>query len=97
MAKKAESWKAYNQAAVTQLIIEKLPELARAIAEPLAKTEKIVVINSGGESAGASKITKDVTNVIAQLPPVIEALSGIKLEDLVTKLPKLGDPNEKQE
>jgi len=97
MAKKAESWKAYNQAAVTQLIIEKLPELARAIAEPLAKTEKIVVINSGGESAGASKITKDVTNVIAQLPPVIEALSGIKLEDLVSKLPKLGDPNEKQE
>lgn len=97
MAKKAESWKAYNQAAVTQLIIEKLPELARAIAEPLAKTEKIVVINSGGESAGASKITKDVTNVIAQLPPVIEALSGIKLEDLVSKLPKLGGRNEKQE
>ena len=90
MAKKAESWKAYNQAAVTQLIIEKLPELARAIAEPLSKTEKIIVINSGGDSAGASKITKDVTNIIAQLPPVIEALCGLKLEDLVAKLPKLG-------
>ncbi|MEE9912255.1 MAG: flotillin family protein [Deltaproteobacteria bacterium] len=89
MAKKAESWKAYNQAAVTQLIIEKLPELARAIAEPLAKTEKIIVINQGGDSAGASKITKDVTNIIAQLPPVIEALSGIRIEDLVAKLPKI--------
>ncbi|HLZ17981.1 MAG TPA: flotillin domain-containing protein, partial [Smithellaceae bacterium] len=89
MAKKAESWKAYNQAAVTQLIIEKLPELARAIAEPLSKTEKIVVVNAGGDSAGASKITKDVTNIIAQLPPVIEALSGIKLEDLVSKVSKI--------
>ncbi|MBN1665125.1 MAG: flotillin family protein [Deltaproteobacteria bacterium] len=97
MAKKAESWKAYNQAAVTQLIIEKLPELARAIAEPLAKTEKIIVISQGGDSAGASKITQDVTNVIAQLPPVVEALTGMKLEDLVGKLPKLGGEAKKTE
>ena len=46
-------------------------------------------------SAGASKITKDVTNIIAQLPPVIEALSGIKLEDLVAKLPKLAGEDKK--
>lgn len=97
MAKKAESWKAYNQAAVTQLIIEKLPELARAIAEPLAKTEKIIVINAGGDSAGASKVTKDVTNVIAQLPPVIEALSGIKLEELVARLPKIACEDRKEQ
>jgi len=97
MAKKAESWKAYNQAAVTQLIIEKLPELARAIAEPLAKTEKIVVVNAGGESAGASKITKDVTNIIAQLPPVVEALSGIKLEELVSKVSKIKIQDEKKD
>lgn len=89
MAKKAESWKAYNQAAVTQMIIEKLPELARAVAEPLSKTEKIIVINEGGDSAGASKVTKDVTNVIAQLPPVIEALTGMTIKELVEKIPSL--------
>ncbi len=96
MAKKAESWKAYNQAAVTQMIIEKLPELARAISEPLAKMDKIVVINSGGESAGASKITKDITNIIAQLPPVIEALSGMKIEDLIAKLPQIASSAKEQ-
>jgi flotillin len=95
MAKKAESWKAYNQAAVTQMIIEKLPELARAVAEPLSKTEKIIVISEGGDSAGASKVTKDVTNVIAQLPPIIEALTGMTIKELVEKLPTFGGDTKK--
>jgi len=90
MALKAESWKQYNEAAITQMFIEVLPKLAQAIAEPLAKTDKIVVINSGGESAGASKITADVANVIAQLPPVVEALSGVKIGELLKKIPSLG-------
>ncbi|MFH1230811.1 MAG: SPFH domain-containing protein [Planctomycetota bacterium] len=90
MAKKADSWKAYNEAAIMQLVLEKMPEIAKAIAEPLAKTEKIIIINQGGDSAGASKITKDVTNIIAQLPPVLESLTGLKLEELVAKIPSLG-------
>lgn len=90
MAKKADSWKAYNEAAIAQLVIERLPEIARAIAEPLAKTEKIIIINQGGDSGGAYKVTKDVTNIIAQLPPVLESLTGLKLEELVAKIPLLG-------
>ncbi|MFN0207869.1 MAG: flotillin family protein [Planctomycetota bacterium] len=94
MAKKAESWREYGEAAIAQLIIERLPELARAIAEPLSKTEKIVIVNSGGsgaDGAGASKITKDVTNILAQLPPTVEALTGLKLEDLIKKIPGAGN------
>ena len=92
MAKKAESWKQYNEAAITQMFIEVLPELAKNIAEPLSKTDKIVVVNSGGNGtgAGASKITGDVTNIIAQLPPVVEALSGVDLGDMLKRIPALG-------
>jgi flotillin len=96
MAKKAESWKQYNEAAITQMFVEVLPELAKNIAEPLSKTEKIVVINSGGDGgAGASKITGDITNIIAQLPPVIEALSGVNLNDLLKRIPTLGGGTKK--
>ncbi|MFH0887892.1 MAG: SPFH domain-containing protein [Planctomycetota bacterium] len=91
MAKKAESWKAYNEAAIMQLVLEKMPEIARAIAEPLSKTEKIIIINQGGDSAGASRVTKDVTNIIAQLPPILESLTGLKLEQLISKIPSLGN------
>jgi flotillin len=72
------------------MFIEVLPELAKNIAEPLSKTEKIVVVNSGGDGAGASKITGDVTNIIAQLPPVVEALSGVDLNDMLKRIPGLG-------
>ena len=92
MEKKAESWRKYNEAAITQMFIDKLPEIARAIAEPLTKTERIIVISTGGESgdgAGASRITKDVTNIIAQLPPIIEGLTGVKLKDLIDRVPQL--------
>lgn len=99
MAKKAESWKMYNEAAITQLFLEKLPELASAISAPLAKTEKIVVVNSGGNGnsgAGASKVTQDVVDIAAQLPPMMEALTGVQLQNLLKKIPGLNPQGQAQ-
>src|SRR5881409_1314820 len=89
MAKKAASWKEYNEAAVIQLIMQALPEIARAIAEPLSKTDKITIVNTGDGGAGASKITADVTTIMAQLPPIIENLAGVDLRKLVELVPQL--------
>ncbi|MBI4169605.1 MAG: flotillin family protein, partial [Acidobacteria bacterium] len=71
MARKAGSWKEYNQAAVVQLLITALPEIARAVSEPLSKTDKITLISTGGDSAGASRITADVAKVMAELPAIV--------------------------
>lgn len=89
MKEKAQSWSNYNEAAVTEMFINILPKLAQAVSEPLSKTDKIVLISGNGESAGASKVTRDVTQVIAQLPPVIESLTGVKLEQLIQRIPGL--------
>ncbi len=92
MSEKASAWGEYNEAAVSEMFVNILPKMAEAVAAPLAKTEKIVVVsNGGGDSAGAgaSKITRDVTNVIAQLPPMVEALTGVKLEELLKRVPGL--------
>ncbi len=88
--KKAEAWKEYTQAAVIQQIIDALPEVASAVAAPLSQTDRIVVISSGGPDgagAGTSKITQDVTNIIAQVPATIEALTGIDLVESLKSLP----------
>ncbi len=79
MVKKAEAYKMFNDAAMAQMVIEKLPEIAQAIAQPLAKTEKIIMI---GDS-GASKITKDITNVMAQLPETVKGITGIDLTQII--------------
>ncbi|MDW7985085.1 MAG: flotillin domain-containing protein, partial [Acidobacteriota bacterium] len=89
MHKKAEAWREYNEAAITQMFVEVLPRLASAIAEPLAKVDKIVLVGGNGDGAGVSRITADVTRVIAQLPTVIETLTGMKLQQLIEQIPSL--------
>jgi flotillin len=75
---------------VVEMIIRVLPEVAGKISEPLAKTEKMVIINSGnGTGGGASKLTGDVAQIVAQLPPIIESLTGIKFEKLLEQVPSL--------
>ncbi|HUT73872.1 MAG TPA: SPFH domain-containing protein [Armatimonadota bacterium] len=91
MSKKADAWREYNEAAIAQTFIEKLPQIAAAVSAPLAKTERIVVVSTGGDSAGADKVTRDVVKIIAQLPPVLEAMTGMKLEDILARLPHLGE------
>lgn len=85
MEKKAEAYKLYNDAAVTQMIIEKLPDIANAIAAPLSKTDKIVIIDNGagGEGKGAAKVTGYVTDIVSQLPETIEAMTGFNLMDAI--------------
>src|SRR5580704_5440080 len=103
MKLKAESFKLYNEAAVIEMIVRILPEVAGKISEPLSKTEKMVIINSGnGPGGGASKMTGDVAQIIGQLPPVIESLTGIRFEKLLEQVPALkramgkGDEGKKQ-
>ena len=90
MDKKAEAWKQYGQAAMIQQLFESLPQVANAVAQPLAKTDSIVVISNGsdaGAGAGASKVTQDVSNTIAQLPALVEALTGVDLISTLKNLP----------
>jgi flotillin len=90
MHDKAESFKQYNEAAVVEMIVRILPEVAARISEPLSRMEKMVIINSGdGPGGGASKLTGDVTQIIAQLPPVLESLTGVKFEKLMDQVPTL--------
>jgi flotillin len=98
MRMKADSFKQYNEAAVVEMIIRVLPEIAAKVSEPLSKTEKMVIINSGnGVGGGASKLTGDVTQIMAQLPPVIESLTGIKFEKLLEQVPALRKSMDKAE
>ena len=98
MEKKAAAWQNYNQAAVIQQLIDTLPEVATAIASPLAQTDRIVVISNGeGSGAGASKISGDIANIIAQVPATVEALTGLDLIKTISQLPGvMNAPNEEK-
>lgn len=92
MAKKAEAWKEYSQAAYLEMVIKKLPEITQQLAKPLSAAENVVIVgqssSSGGSSAnpGADRMTREVTALMAQLPPVVQGLTGIDLNDALKKL-----------
>src|SRR3954471_5396430 len=89
---KAEAFQEYNQAAVIDKLLTSLPEIMRAIAAPLSKIDKITVVSTGNNgSTGMHKITSDMTEIAAQVPALVEALSGVPMADLLSKVRKIGD------
>ena len=79
MSKKADAWGRYNRAAIFDTYLKNLPELAKAVSEPLSKVDKIVLVG-GEKGTGATKITSQVAEVLAQLPDVVESLTGVDMK-----------------
>ena len=96
---KAEAFQEYNQAAVVDKLLSGLPEIVRALAAPLNKVDKITVISTGNgdSSTGMHKVTGDLTKIAAQVPALFEALSGMQMADLFSKVRKIGESTQKPE
>jgi flotillin len=99
MTKKAQAWQQYNQAAIIQQLIDALPQIAAAVAEPLSKTDRIAIISTGGDGGGggglgASRLTADVANIITQIPETVASLTGIDLLSSIKDLPGVKEGGE---
>src|SRR3984893_42154 len=95
---KAEAYQEYNQAAVFDKLITGMPDIVRALAEPLSKVDKVTIVSTGnGDAAGAYKLTGDITKIAAQVPALFEALSGMQVSDLLSKVRLIGDKAPKPE
>ena len=90
---KAEAYQEYNQAAVVDKLISSFPEIVRAMSAPLSQIDKITIVSTGdGASAGINKVTGDMAQMAAQVPALFEALSGMKMSDLMANVKRLA-PN----
>jgi len=92
---KAEAYQEFNQAAIVDKLITAMPEVVRALAAPLANVDKITVVSTGGDAAGMNKITGDITKMAAQIPALFETLSGMPLNELLSKVRLIGDKTPK--
>jgi flotillin len=83
---KAEAYQDWNQAAVVDRLISNMPEVVRAMSEPLSKVDRITIVSTGGDAAGANKITGDMAKMAAQIPALFEALSGMDIRELMSNI-----------
>ena len=83
MEKKAEAYAKYNNAAVAEMMIKVLPEIAGKIAEPLSQIDKITIIGGDGGSNGVDQVAGNVPAVMAKLFESMKAATGIDLAEIV--------------
>jgi len=93
MKVKAAAFHEYNQAAVLDKLLTGMPEIVRAIAEPLSKVDKVTIVSTGAgnNGVGASRLTGDIVNMVAQVPALFELLSGTRIGDLMNRVPALSN------
>ncbi len=83
MEKKAEAMKLYGQAAMVEMIVKALPEMARAIAEPLAAIDKVTIIDGGNGGNGVSSMSSYVPNVLAKTIEAVKETTGLDIVDIM--------------
>ena len=83
MEKKAEAYQKYNNAAMAEMLIKVLPDIAGKIAEPLTQIDKITIIGGDGQSNGVSSVADNVPAVMAKLFETMKETVGIDLSDIV--------------
>ena len=76
---KAEAMKQYGQAAMMEMVVDKLPEMAKAVSEPLAKTDKIILFGEGG----ATSMAKDTAGTMLQTFEAIKQAVGLDIPKML--------------
>lgn len=77
--RKAEAMQQYGQAAMLEMVVNKLPEIARAVSEPLSKTEKIILFGEGG----ASSMARDTAGTMLQTFEAVKSTVGLDIPQML--------------
>ncbi|ANA81501.1 band 7 protein [Paenibacillus vortex V453] len=85
--KLAEAFQKFGEAAVLDIIVKMLPELAGKIAQPISSIDKLTVVDTG-KGEGAARVSNYVTELMSTAPEMLKSVSGIDVEELIKGLTK---------
>lgn len=80
LAKRAEAFKQFNDAAIIQTVLAELPNIVRAAAEPMAQIDSLTVLSS----EGATDLVRNSTRTLAEASTSIKALTGLDIPSLIS-------------
>lgn len=83
MEKKAEAMKKYGQAAMMEMIVKALPEMASAIAKPLETIDKVTIIDSGNGEGGVASMGGYVPSVLAKTIETVKETTGLDITEIM--------------
>ncbi len=83
LERKAEAMKKYGQAAMMEMIVKALPEMAKEIAEPLKAIDKITIIDGGNGNSGVEQMGGYVPSVLAKTMESVKEATGIDIGEIM--------------
>lgn len=83
MEKKAEAYAKYNNAAVMEMIIKQLPDIAKAIATPISAIDKVTVIDSGNGESGVTSFGGYTPAILTKVLESVKETTGFDLTEVM--------------
>jgi flotillin len=88
MHARAAAYAEYTQAAMLDKMLASLPELARAMSSSLNNVDRITIISDGHSGMG-SQVTGEVGKMVAQVPALLETITGMSIPELLKRLQEI--------
>ena len=83
MEKKAEAYKKYNSAAMAEMMIRIMPQMAAEIAKPLGAISNISIYEGGGNGTGASQVSANMPVIMKQVFDTVSEATGVDLAEIM--------------
>ena len=85
MEKKAEAYEKYGQAAMMEMLVKVLPQMAEQVAKPLQSIDKVTIIDSTDSSngSGVGQMGGYVPSVLAKTIESIKETTGFDITDVM--------------
>jgi len=79
MSAKAAAFKEYREAAMVDMMLKVLPQVAAEISGPISQANKITMVSTGEGQIGAGKMTEEVLDIMGSLPDTVKKMTGVDI------------------
>ena len=83
MEKKAEAYRKYNGAAVIEMMVNILPQMAAEVSKPLAAIDKVNIYGGGSDGSGVSQISGNMPVVMKQVFDTMTEATGVDFTEIM--------------
>ena len=83
MNKRADAYEKYGKAAMTEMIVKILPQMAAEIAKPLESIDKVTIIDGENSGSGVGKMGGYVPTVLAKTIESVKETTGIDIAEIM--------------
>jgi len=86
MNKKAEAFKEYKEAAMVDMMLKVLPQVAAEVSGPISQAKKITMVATGDGPVGANRMTGEVLDIMGSLPETVKKMTGVDITSSMIKV-----------